>query len=197
VEWTMRRPSPADARWRQDIQGIITSDVIDSGRAFERVEPAVFADQMREVTRIWMDGPDLPVPTGWQEAVRRKVPGRLRLRVVVNDSPIFGRLQSYMVPLVLLAWLNSRNRHEHDSEVVETRCTSATVLEWIDGFLGRRDALGSRRTTQPNVNGILNDAVEHICRAGGLATFRDVRGRPTVFTLYARPFPSFLPIFRA
>jgi hypothetical protein len=209
VEWSMEAPEANDLRWqRQDVQGVIEATVVNTQRAFQTVTSVVHRDeksqrnQMLAPIRIWMDGPDLPPAKGWIDAVSRARGGNISVGVWINETQISKRLEGYEVPLSLLAWMNSSERRQLANGIIQARCTTASVLDWINQFLGRPWMLGPRKKKQPHINKILEEAVTTICDNGGLAMIepedpKQARaGDRKVFTLYFREPPAYLPVFR-
>jgi hypothetical protein len=190
--WSTQAPGIGDLRWHQDVQGIIEASVVNTPRAFQTVQAEVHDGQMLTPVSIWMDGPDLPPPNAWKEALSGQGADSARIRILANGKSVF-RPQGYMIPLVLIAWMNL-GREEHRTGILRATCTTAEVLSWIDAFLGRTEAMGPRATVQSWVNGIMNDAVRYLNEVGGLATIDG--SRPTRFTLWFREPARFLPVFR-
>ena len=188
----MQTPGRDDLRWYQDVQGVIEASVVNTARAFQSVHAEVHDGQILTPVSIWMDGPDLPPPHAWREALSGIGADSARIRILANGKPVF-RPQGYMIPLALIAWMNL-GREERRTGIFRATCTTSDVLSWIDAFLGRADAMGSRATVQSWVNGILNDAVRYLNEAGGLATIEG--NRPSRFTLWFRELPRSLPVFR-
>ena len=166
-----------------------------------------------------MDGRDLPPASGWRGFLPGGTRKDLDMRILFNNRHVFqGR--NHMAALVVLAWLNSSDRTEHANGIFRTRTSTPEALTWIDEFLGQKHAMSPRRTTQPHVNQILNEAANEVCRSGGLAAvdtfqntadrfkhwFRDAfafrqhashqPGAVSHFTLWFREPPGFLPVFR-
>lgn len=198
--WSMQNPMRDDLRWLQDVQGIVEASVVDTPRAFKTVESRVHKKQLLAPAMVWMDGQDLPPLTAWKEALSGQATNKPRIRILVNGKPVFDRLSSYMIPLTVVAWMNI-NRKEHQPGILQSTCTTQEVIAWIDAFLGGHDAMGPRRTVQPHINGILNDAVRYFNEVGALATLDDANPasdevRSSRFTLWFREPPSFLPTFR-
>jgi hypothetical protein len=216
----MAMPDESDLRWDQDVQGVLEAHVSDTNRAFRTVTAEIHKLQLRVPTKIWMDGRDLPPAAAWRGILRSGAREDLNLRILFNNRTVFRQRRNYMTALVLLAWLNSSDRTEHANGIFRTRISSPEALAWIDEFLGEKNAMGTRRTTQPHVNQILNEAANEICESGGLAVvdkaretaerfkhwFRDAlafqqhassqEGPVSHFTMWLREPPGFLPVFR-
>ena len=191
--WSMETPKQDDLRWQQDVQGVIEASVVDTPRAYQTVLAAVHDNQLLTPVSIWMEGPDLPPPTGWKSAPNDQRSDYLRLRILANGKPVF-KPQNYRIPLTLLAWMNLHQGQQSQGTNVAT-CTTPEILSWIDAFLGQPHALGPRADVQSHVNGILNDAVQYFNSVGGLATIDD-KSRPSKFTLWFRGLSGFLPMYR-
>ena len=116
----MQTPGEDDLRWYQDVQGVIEASVVNTPRAFYTVHAEVHDGQILTPVSISMDGPDLPPPNAWREALSERGADRARIRIPANGRPVF-RPQGYMIPLVSIAWMNPGwEEHQAGIEPKET-----------------------------------------------------------------------------